>query len=52
MVDDFTPATTWPPLFEGVPDHPRLHWLDHPALHSTELHLAPDLATVIGTRLA
>ncbi|MCV2464676.1 class I SAM-dependent methyltransferase, partial [Streptomyces sp. ICN988] len=25
VVDDFTPATTWPPLFDGAPDHPRLH---------------------------
>ncbi|RSN54965.1 SAM-dependent methyltransferase [Streptomyces sp. WAC 04229] len=51
VVDDFTPATTWPPLFDGAPDHPRLHWLDHPALRSTELRLAPDLAVIVGTRL-
>ncbi|MEQ6027658.1 class I SAM-dependent methyltransferase [Streptomyces salinarius] len=51
VVDDFTPATTWPPLFDGVPDHPRLHWLDHPALRSSELRLAPDLAAIVGTRL-
>ncbi|MFE2434879.1 O-methyltransferase [Streptomyces sp. NPDC059409] len=51
VVDDFTPATTWPPLFDGAPDHPRLHWLDHPALRSTELRLAPDLAAIVGTRL-
>ncbi|MFD7057904.1 O-methyltransferase [Streptomyces sp. NPDC059906] len=51
VVDDFTPATTWPPLFESAPDHPRLHWLEHPALHTTELRLAPDLATIVGTRL-
>ncbi|WP_328562017.1 O-methyltransferase [Streptomyces coelicoflavus] len=51
VVDDFTPATTWPPLFEGTPDGARLHWLEHPALHATELRLAPDLATIVGTRL-
>ncbi|MGW7340704.1 O-methyltransferase [Streptomyces sp. NPDC054808] len=51
VVDDFTPATTWPPLFDGAPDHPRLHWLDHPALRSSELRLAPDLAAIVGTRL-
>ncbi|MFK0068243.1 O-methyltransferase [Streptomyces sp. NPDC091046] len=51
VVDDFTPATTWPPRFEGAPDHPRLHWLEHPALHTTELRLAPDLAAIVGTRL-
>lgn len=51
VVDDFTPATTWPPLFGGVPDRPRLHWLEHPALRTTELRLAPDLAVIVGTRL-
>ncbi|MFI0570095.1 O-methyltransferase [Streptomyces tendae] len=50
VVDDFTPATTWPPLFDGAPDHPRLHWLEHPALHATELRLAPDLSVVVGAR--
>ncbi|MFI7872800.1 O-methyltransferase [Streptomyces salinarius] len=51
VVDDFTPATTWPPLFDGAPDRARLHWLDHPALRSSELRLAPDLAAIVGTRL-
>ncbi|MFE9181105.1 O-methyltransferase [Streptomyces sp. NPDC007126] len=51
VVDDFTPATTWPPLFDGVPDRARLHWLEHPALRSSELRLAPDLAAIVGTRL-
>lgn len=51
VVDDFTPATTWPPLFDGAPDRARLHWLEHPALRSSELRLAPDLAAIVGTRL-
>ncbi|MGC0332174.1 putative O-methyltransferase YrrM [Streptomyces sp. SAI-170] len=50
VVDDFTPATTWPPLHDGRPDLARLHWLDHPALHTVELRLAPDLSVVVGTR--
>ncbi len=52
VVDDFTPATTWPPRHDGTPDHARLHWLNHPSLHSTELRLAPDLSVVVGTRYA
>jgi predicted O-methyltransferase YrrM len=48
VVDDFTPATGWPPLHGGEPDTARLHWLEHPALRSTELRLAPDLASVVG----
>ncbi|GGW38734.1 transferase [Streptomyces lucensis JCM 4490] len=51
VVDDFTPATGWPPLHGGEPDRARLHWLEHPALRATELRLAPGLCTVVGTRL-
>ncbi|KRV48014.1 transferase [Wenjunlia vitaminophila] len=51
VIDDFTPATTWPPRFNGAPDLSRLHWLEHPDLHATELRLAPDLSVVVGTRL-
>ncbi|MFB7440026.1 O-methyltransferase [Streptomyces mirabilis] len=50
VVDDFTPATGWPPLHEGAPDRARLHWLRHVALHTVELRLAEDLATLVGTR--
>ena len=51
VVDDFTPATTWPPLFEGSPDLARLHWLEHPDLRATELRLAADFSVVLGTYL-
>ncbi|MDH6113982.1 putative O-methyltransferase YrrM [Kitasatospora sp. MAP12-15] len=50
VIDDFTPATTWPPLHEGQPDTARLYWLEHPALRATELRLAPDLSSVVATR--
>ncbi|WP_329534299.1 class I SAM-dependent methyltransferase [Streptomyces sp. NBC_01450] len=50
VVDDFTPATAWPPLHEGAPDRARLHWLEHVALDTVELRLAEDLATLVGTR--
>lgn len=50
VVDDFTPATSWPPLHDGVPDTARLHWLEHPALRAAELRPAPDLSTVVGVR--
>lgn len=51
VVDDFTPATTWPPLFDGAPDMPRLHWLEHPELRAAELRLAADLSAVVGIYL-
>ncbi|MFE9498320.1 O-methyltransferase [Streptomyces collinus] len=50
VVDDFTPATGWPPLHGGEIDRARLHWLGHPALRAAELRLAADLSTVVGTR--
>ena len=50
VVDDFTPATDWPPRHGGCVDRPRLYWLEHPALDTVELPLAADLATLVGTR--
>ncbi|MGW7244023.1 hypothetical protein [Streptomyces sp. NPDC054804] len=51
VIDDFTPATTWPPRFNGALDQSRLHWLEHPDLRATELRLAADLSVIVGTRL-
>ncbi|MEU9914954.1 S1 RNA-binding domain-containing protein [Streptomyces sp. NPDC051001] len=50
VIDGFTPSTDDPPLYDGKVDHPRLFWLRHPALNTLELPLAPDLATLVGTR--
>ncbi|MBL1104487.1 class I SAM-dependent methyltransferase [Streptomyces sp. 5-8] len=51
VIDDFTPATTWPPRFDGAPDRSRLHWLEHPELRAAELRLAADLSVIVGTHL-
>jgi predicted O-methyltransferase YrrM len=51
VIDDFTPLTGWPPRLDGEIDTARLHWLDHPALRTTEIRLAPDLATLVGVYL-
>ncbi|WUH94032.1 class I SAM-dependent methyltransferase [Streptomyces sp. NBC_00433] len=50
VVDDFTPSRGAPPVHDGRPDTARLHWLDHPALRTVEIPLAPDLAVLVGTR--
>ena len=50
VIDDLTPASTWPPLFAGQPDPARMHWHNHPAVDATELRLAPDLAALLVTR--
>lgn len=49
-VDDYTPMTTWPPLFQGEPDQSRLHWLSHPELMGTEVRVAPDMAVLVCRR--
>jgi predicted O-methyltransferase YrrM len=50
VIDDLTPASTWPPLFAGRPDPARMHWLTHPAVAAAELRLASDLAALVATR--
>ncbi|WP_328988872.1 cytidine deaminase [Kribbella sp. NBC_01245] len=50
VIDDLTPMTSWPPHHDGSIDQARLHWLNHPALLTTELRLAPNQATLVGTR--
>lgn len=50
VLDDFTPANTWPPTFEGGVDDLRLFYLAHPRLLAVELVVGPDKAVVVGTR--
>ena len=50
VIDDLTPATDWPPRFDGQVDEARMHWLRHADLAATELRLAPDLAALVATR--
>ncbi|UWE08959.1 O-methyltransferase [Actinacidiphila bryophytorum] len=52
VIDDFTPARGAPPVHQGAPDTARLHWLEHPALRTVEVPLAPDLAVLLCTRVA
>lgn len=47
-IDDYTPASIWPPMFGDQPDHSRIHWLTHPDLCATEIGVAADLAVVVG----
>ena len=51
VMDDFTPAAEWPPLYQGRPDSARLHWLCHPRLLATELRLTPPTATLVARHL-
>jgi predicted O-methyltransferase YrrM len=49
VMDDFTPARSWPPRHEGRPDAARLHWLQHPDLLATEIRTEPGAATIVAT---
>lgn len=47
VLDDFTPSGE---TGASAHDEARHYWLEHPALHATELRLSPKLATVVGLR--
>ncbi|MFL6139477.1 MAG: class I SAM-dependent methyltransferase [Frankiaceae bacterium] len=50
VLDDFAPATAWPPMHDGRPDETRLHWLAHPQLLATEVRVTAGMATIVATR--
>jgi predicted O-methyltransferase YrrM len=52
VLDDFTPSTSWPPIYQGSVDDLRLTYLTHPWLSATEVAVAPDQAVVLATRKA
>ena len=47
-VDDFSPMTAWPPMFQDAVDAGRHHWLTHPDVLATEIQVAPDMAVLVG----
>ena len=51
VVDDLTPIWTWPPVDPaGDVDDARLHWMEHPALLTTEVRLSANLSSLVMTR--
>jgi predicted O-methyltransferase YrrM len=50
VIDDFTPATSWPPEHDGTRDNARLHWLDNPRVDATEIRTSATSATIVATR--
>ncbi|MEE9414397.1 MAG: hypothetical protein V3V01_03865 [Acidimicrobiales bacterium] len=50
-IDDYTPATAWPPAFKGEPDAGRIAWLTHSNLYTTEIQVASDLAVLVARYL-
>ncbi len=49
VMDDFTPASSWPPTYGGRVDSARLHWLQHPELCAAEVRVAPESSTIVAT---
>ena len=52
VMDDFTPAPGWPPLFAGRVDELRVFYLTHPRLAATEVLTTPTASVVVASRLA
>lgn len=51
VMDDFTPAEGWPPLFDGQVDELRVFYLGHPRLAAAEVLTTPGTVAIIATRL-
>lgn len=52
VLDDFAPATTWPPRYGDGVDDLRVHYLTHPLLVATEVRVTDTMAVVVGVRSA
>jgi predicted O-methyltransferase YrrM len=50
VLDDFTPCTSWPPIFEGRVDTIRQGWLSDDRFTSVEVMVASDAAVVLASR--
>jgi predicted O-methyltransferase YrrM len=51
VMDDFSPLTQWPPLFQGEVDAARMHWLDHPRMRATQVDVTPESSALLATFL-
>lgn len=50
VLDDFSPSTSWPPIYQGSVDELRLTYLTHPGLSATEVAVGPDQVVILATR--
>ncbi len=50
VLDDFTPSSAWPPIYDGRVDDMRERWLTDPRFTAVDVTVAPDAAVVIATR--
>jgi predicted O-methyltransferase YrrM len=50
VLDDFTPCTTWPPIYEGRVDVLREMWLTDKRFTAVDVMVAPDASVIVATR--
>ena len=50
VLDDFTPCSSWPPVYEGRVDTLREQWLTDERFTSVEVMVAEDASVLIATK--
>ena len=50
VLDDFTPSTVWPPMYEGRVDTLRQEWLQDKRFTTVEVMVAADAAVLLATK--
>ncbi len=50
VLDDFTPCSSWPPVYEGRVDILREQWLTDERFTTVEVMVAPDASVLIATK--
>jgi predicted O-methyltransferase YrrM len=50
VLDDFTPCSSWPPVFEGRVDVLREHWLTDERFTTAEVMVADDASVLSATK--
>ncbi len=50
VLDDFTPCSSWPPVYEGRVDVLREQWLTDERFTTVEVMVAPDASVLLATK--
>ena len=50
VLDDFTPCSSWPPVYEGRVDVLREQWLTDERFTTVEVMVAPDTSVLVATK--
>ncbi|MGH3487507.1 MAG: O-methyltransferase [Actinopolymorphaceae bacterium] len=50
VLDDFTPSSSWPPMYQGRVDTMRMQWLTDSRFATVEVMVASDASVLIATR--